>query len=150
MGKEFHEQAVDVELESYHCHNDDPGCMGPFLTTTTARELTPPILARLGLGLTFPQVKSLKFMTMNSGKHDKMLDKEVSYCRVKEGLDVLEVLKVNKDLFLDILQDSRVSISQHVPGKQTSGVVKLTRSKSFPVSGLPCTRYLGFGTLEHK
>ncbi|KAL4298334.1 hypothetical protein GQ457_12G028610 [Hibiscus cannabinus] len=260
MGKEFHEQAVDVELESYHCHNDDPGCMGAIFdyhhwynvkkmfphrgrhggccasprtmsmercrlietrvllhdaadhlqvtqqtrktgSTTnkssnndSTKELTgkekhkqwiPGFSATpqpqqtysthyfehsgFGFGWMIPIIlinkrartlyssstssradtstsKKLEIHDrMNSGKHAKMLDKEV-----KEGLDVLEVLKVNKDLFLDILQDPRVSISQYVPGKQTSGVVKLTRSRSFPVSGLPCTRYLQFGTLEHK
>ena len=38
----------------------------------------------------------------------KKLNKEGSYNQVNEGVDVLEIFKVNKDLFLDILQDPEV------------------------------------------
>lgn len=77
-------------------------------------------------------------------------NKEVSYDhQVKEGVDVLEIFKVNKDLFLDILQDPEVGISQqYFPGNQTSKTVKLVKSGSFP--GSPQTRYLRSSTLEHK
>ncbi|XWS28838.1 hypothetical protein CRYUN_Cryun25bG0106000 [Craigia yunnanensis] len=80
----------------------------------------------------------------------KKLNKEVSDHQVKEGVDVLELFKVNKDLFLDILQDPEVGISQHFPGKQTSKSVKLKKSGSFPVPDSPRTRYLRSSTLEHK
>ncbi|OMO67772.1 hypothetical protein CCACVL1_20333 [Corchorus capsularis] len=76
----------------------------------------------------------------------KKLNKEVSVNQV-EGVDVLEIFKVNKDLFLDILQDPEVGISQHFLGKQTSKTMKLTKSGSFPLSR---TRYLKSSTLEHK
>ncbi|KAE8732395.1 putative Phospholipase C 2 [Hibiscus syriacus] len=61
----------------------------------------------------------------NSGKHANnnrgtrnlkpesiKLNKQVSYNQV-EAVDVLEIFKVNKDLFLDILQDPEVGISHH-------------------------------------
>ncbi|GMI81783.1 TON1 Recruiting Motif 32 [Hibiscus trionum] len=77
------------------------------------------------------------------------LDKQVSYNQV-EAVDVLEIFKVNKDLFLDILQDPEVGISHHFPGKQTSKVVKLTKSGSFPMPDSPRSGYLRSRTLEHK
>ncbi|XVE79582.1 hypothetical protein DITRI_Ditri14bG0070200 [Diplodiscus trichospermus] len=80
----------------------------------------------------------------------KKLNKEVSGNTAKEGVDDLEMFKVNKDLFLDIFQDPEVGISQHFPGKQTLRTVKLTKSGSFPLTGSPRTRYLMSGTLEHK
>ncbi|KAG8495011.1 hypothetical protein CXB51_012678 [Gossypium anomalum] len=99
----------------------------------------------------------------NSEKHDKIgtrtlvnqkpkskkLSKQFSYNQV-EGVDVLEIFKVNNDLFLDILQDPDVGISQHFPGKQTRKAVKLTKSGSFPIPGSPRTGYLRSSTLEHK
>ncbi|EOY33711.1 hypothetical protein SCA6_010387 [Theobroma cacao] len=78
------------------------------------------------------------------------LNKEVSNNQVKESRDVLEIFKVNKDLFLDILQDPEVGISQHFPARQTYKTLKLTKSGSFPVSDSPRTRYLRSSTLEHK
>ncbi|KAL4281703.1 hypothetical protein GQ457_03G044500 [Hibiscus cannabinus] len=77
------------------------------------------------------------------------LNKQVSYNQV-EAVDVLEIFKVNKDLFLDILQDPEVGISQHFPGKQTSKAVKLTKSGSFPMPDSPRSGYLRSKTLEHK
>ncbi|MBA0807287.1 hypothetical protein Gohar_023101 [Gossypium harknessii] len=99
----------------------------------------------------------------NSEKHDKIgartlvnqkpkskkLSEQVSYNQV-EGVDVLEIFKVNNDLFLDILQDPDVGISQHFPGKQTPKAVKLTKSGSFPIPGSPRAGYLRSSTLEHK
>ncbi|KAK6271983.1 PREDICTED: protein TRM32 [Theobroma cacao] len=74
----------------------------------------------------------------------------ISDNQVNEGLDVLEIFKVSKNLFLDILQDTEVGISQQFPGKQTSKTVRLTKSVSFPISGSARTRYLRSRTLEHK
>ncbi|XP_039009739.1 protein TRM32-like [Hibiscus syriacus] len=98
----------------------------------------------------------------NSGKHANnnrgtrnlkpesiKLNKQVSYNQV-EAVDVLEIFKVNKDLFLDILQDPEVRISHHFPGKQTSKAVKLTKSGSFPMLDSPRSGYLRSSTLEHK
>lgn len=80
------------------------------------------------------------------------LNKEVlSNNQVTEGADVLEMFKLNKDLFLDILQDPEVGISQHFSGKQTSKTAKFTKSVSFPMPNSSSrTRYLNSSTLEHK
>ncbi|KAE8728001.1 Detected protein of unknown function [Hibiscus syriacus] len=79
---------------------------------------------------------------MNFSQHAKKLG--------KQGLDDLELFKVNKDLLVDIFQDPGVGVSHHLARKQTSEAVKLMRSGSFPVRGSPCTWYLQFSTLEHK
>ncbi|KAK8483725.1 hypothetical protein V6N11_009115 [Hibiscus sabdariffa] len=81
---------------------------------------------------------------MNSGQHAKKLNREISYSQVKQGLHDLEIFKINKDIFLDVIQDPGGGISQHFLSKKTPKGVKLTRSRSFPVSGSPCTRYLRF------
>ncbi|XVF20056.1 hypothetical protein REPUB_Repub11eG0165300 [Reevesia pubescens] len=88
--------------------------------------------------------------SINQKPVSKKHKKQVSHNQIKEGVDVLEIFKVNKDLFLDILQDPDVGISQHFPGKQTSKTVKLTKSGSFPVPDSSRTRYLRSSTLEHK
>ncbi|XVF68762.1 hypothetical protein PTKIN_Ptkin11bG0027300 [Pterospermum kingtungense] len=80
----------------------------------------------------------------------KKVNKEVSDNQVKEGVDVLEIFKLNKDLFLDILQDPNIGISQHFPGKQTSKTVKFTKSVSFPMPNSSRSRYLWSSTLDHK
>ncbi|XP_039041502.1 uncharacterized protein LOC120180193 isoform X2 [Hibiscus syriacus] len=98
----------------------------------------------------------------NSGKHANnnrgtrnlkatsiKLNKQVPYNQV-EAVDVLEIFKANKDLFLDILQDPEVGISQHFPGKHTSKAVKLTKSGSFSMPDSPRSDYLRSSTLEHK
>ncbi|XP_022755763.1 protein TRM32-like [Durio zibethinus] len=88
---------------------------------------------------------------VNQKPISKKVNKEVSYNQVKEGMDALEIFKINKDLFLDILQDPEVGISQHFPGNRTSKTLKLTKSGSFPVPDSPrTTRYLRSSTLEHK
>ncbi|KAK8596340.1 hypothetical protein V6N12_064836 [Hibiscus sabdariffa] len=87
---------------------------------------------------------------MNSGQHTKKHNREVSYSQVKLGMHDLEIFKINKDLFLDVIQDPEIGISQHFLSKKTSKGVKLTRSRSFLVSGSPCTQYLRFSTLETK
>ncbi|GMI97105.1 TON1 Recruiting Motif 32 [Hibiscus trionum] len=169
MGKEFHEQADDVGLESY-----DHGCMGDIFPHKKNNRglhgrcfgfgfgwMNPIILINKRAHISYSSSASSRADTMrskkyeihdrmNSGQHAKKVSKKVSYSQVKQGRDDLEVFKINKDVFLDILQDPGVGISQHFPRKQTSKAVKLTRSGSFPVSGLPCTRYVRFSTLEHK
>ncbi|KAK8550891.1 hypothetical protein V6N12_039574 [Hibiscus sabdariffa] len=80
----------------------------------------------------------------------KPASKKLNKYNQVEAVDVLGIFKVNKDLFLDILQDPEVGISQHFPGNQTSKAVKLTKSGSFPVPDSPRTGYLRSTTLEHK
>ncbi|GMI92149.1 TON1 Recruiting Motif 32 [Hibiscus trionum] len=92
---------------------------------------------------------SEKHANNKRGTQNQKLNKQVSYNQV-EAVDVLEIFKVNQDLFLDILQDPEVGISQNFPGKQTSKAVKLTKSGSFPMPDSPRTGYIRSTTLEHK
>lgn len=71
--------------------------------------------------------------------------------QVKEYVDVLEIFKVNKELFLNILQDPDIAISKQSPGPLISNrKAKLTKSGSFPVADISQVRYLRPSTLEHK
>ncbi|XP_022731225.1 protein TRM32-like [Durio zibethinus] len=97
----------------------------------------------------FDKGKGTRTLT-NQKPMSKKNNEEVSYNQVKEGMDVLEIFKINQHLFLDILQDPEVGISQHFPGKQTPKTAKLTKSGSFPLPDSPRTGYLRSGTLEHK
>ncbi|XP_039052187.1 protein TRM32-like [Hibiscus syriacus] len=86
---------------------------------------------------------------INEGKNADQQFEQVAYNQV-EAVDVLEIFKVNKDLFLDILQDPELGISQHFPANRASKAVKLTKSGSFPMPHSPRTGYLRSTTLEHK
>ncbi|GAV68936.1 DUF3741 domain-containing protein/DUF4378 domain-containing protein [Cephalotus follicularis] len=81
----------------------------------------------------------------------KQLRREVSLHQVKEYVDIFEIYKVNKDLFLKILQDQDVGFLKDIPLQQTPNTkVKLTKSGSFPVADSSHVRYLKRSTLEHK
>ncbi|KAK0605355.1 hypothetical protein LWI29_025824 [Acer saccharum] len=93
-------------------------------------------------------LESLKNQKQMDAKH---LNREILHQQVKEYVDVLEIFKVNKELFLNILQDPEVCISEQVPGRKTSNMkAKLTKSVSFPVADLSRVRYPRPTTLEHK
>ncbi|KAJ4725818.1 protein TRM32-like [Melia azedarach] len=78
----------------------------------------------------------------------KQLNREIFHHQVKEYADVLEIFKVNKELFLKILQDPDDGVS---PGQQISNrKVRLTKSGSFPVADMSRVRYLRPSTLERK
>lgn len=71
--------------------------------------------------------------------------------QVKEYDDVLEIFKVKKELFLDILQDPDVGISKHFPEKHGSNRIrKLKKSGSFPIADSLYSRSLTPSKLEHK
>ncbi|KAK2643091.1 hypothetical protein Ddye_024854 [Dipteronia dyeriana] len=91
-----------------------------------------------------------KHQVLESSKNQKH-SREILHQQVKEYVDILEIFKVNKELFLNIVQDPDVCISEQFPGRKTSNTkAKLTKSVSFPVSDLSRVRYLRPTTLEHK
>lgn len=92
-------------------------------------------------------INQVKENSMNQ----KRKAKEVSGNQVKEYADVLEMFKVKKELFLDILQDPDVGISKHFPETHASNRIrKLKKSGSFPVADSSYTRSLKPSKLEHK
>lgn len=70
---------------------------------------------------------------------------ELSRENSRSKVDVLEIFKVDKELFLDVLADPGVVISKQVPGQQKlNKKAKLTKSVSFPLVDVKPS------TLEHK
>ncbi|KAF2321922.1 hypothetical protein GH714_004570 [Hevea brasiliensis] len=68
-----------------------------------------------------------------------------------EKVDVLELFKVNKKLFLEILQDPDVQAANNIHVQLNSHkTVRLKKSGSFPLADSPSTRFLRPSTLEHK
>ncbi|GLU02356.1 hypothetical protein SLE2022_196100 [Rubroshorea leprosula] len=86
--------------------------------------------------------------SINQKSKAKKLDGEVSSSQVKKFVDVLEIFRVKKELFFDILQHPDVGISNHFPASNRSR--KLTKSGSFPVFDSFHNRRLKPSTLEHK
>lgn len=83
-------------------------------------------------------------------KSNKMR-KPYSEGRLKEQADVLEMLKVKKDLFLEILKNADNGIkkfSRTLPALNAKS--RLTKSGSFPVGNLSHSRNLGSSKLKHK
>lgn len=91
-------------------------------------------------------VKSEKVMETSKSLNQIDVDHQV-----KEYGDVLEIFKVNKELFLNILQDPDVAITKQFHSPLISNrKAKLTKSGSFPVANISQARYLRPSTLEHK
>ncbi|KAH7550044.1 hypothetical protein JRO89_XS13G0125100 [Xanthoceras sorbifolium] len=108
--------------------------------------------ASLGQNQVFRKHKVLESSKNQKPMDAKHLTREILPHQVKEYVDILEIFKVNKELFLNILQDQEVCISEQVPGQQTSNTkAKLTKSVSFPVADMSRIRYLRpTTTLENK
>ncbi|KAG8644463.1 hypothetical protein MANES_11G128400v8 [Manihot esculenta] len=81
----------------------------------------------------------------------KQLVRGISSRQFMEGVDVLELFKVNKKLFLEILQDPEAQAAKdfHVQLKSHKKV-RLKKSVSFPLADSQSTRFLRPSTLEHK
>lgn len=74
------------------------------------------------------------------------LNKDISCHQLKDCVDVLELLNINKKLFVKILQGSEVGIASHFHSPQ----IKLTKSVSFPTADLARFRNFKPSKLEHK
>ncbi|WCJ41229.1 hypothetical protein M5689_022111 [Euphorbia peplus] len=81
-----------------------------------------------------------------------MLSREISRRRIMECMDVLEVFKINKKMFLEILQDpTDVKAAKDFHVQLTSNTkARLKKSGSFPLPRSPDNRHLRPSTLEHK
>ncbi|XP_021648023.2 uncharacterized protein LOC110640819 isoform X2 [Hevea brasiliensis] len=81
----------------------------------------------------------------------KQLFRGISSAGFMEYVDVLELFKVNKKLFLEILQDPDVQAANNIHVQLNSHkTVRLKKSGSFPLADSPSTRFLRPSTLEHK
>ncbi|KAA8549265.1 hypothetical protein F0562_000949 [Nyssa sinensis] len=81
----------------------------------------------------------------------KQFSGNVSHYPFKEYEDILEIFKVNKELFLKILQNADDGIENCFHSLQASNMqARLTKSGSFPVAGLSCSRNLRPSKLKHK
>ncbi|XP_065866449.1 uncharacterized protein [Euphorbia lathyris] len=79
------------------------------------------------------------------------LSREISHRRIMECMDVLEVFKINKKMFLEILQDPDVKATNNFHVQLTSNTkARLKKSGSFPLARSPDNRHLKPSTLEHK
>lgn len=79
------------------------------------------------------------------------LNRDISGHQLKECVDVLELLRINKELFVKILQDPDVGIANRFHSLQTSNSqIKLTKSGSFPTADLARRRNFKPSKLEHK
>lgn len=85
----------------------------------------------------------------NQKQMDKKLNGKLSNDKVKEYVDIQEIFKVKKDIFMKILQDPDVGITKQFPGT-LNRKLKLTKSGSFPANDSSGVRYLRPTTLEHK
>ncbi|XP_021688868.2 uncharacterized protein LOC110670881 isoform X2 [Hevea brasiliensis] len=81
----------------------------------------------------------------------KQLDRGISSHQFMECVDVLELFKVNKKLFLEILQDPDVQAAKNFHVQLNSNKkVGLKKSVSFPLADSPSTKFLRPSTIEHK
>ncbi|KAM5583669.1 protein TRM32 [Rosa sericea] len=78
------------------------------------------------------------------------LKKDISHDQFYDHVDLLELIKANKDFFLKFLQDPDVNRNQF-PGLHKSNTkVRLTKSSSFPVADSSRARSVMPSTLKHK
>jgi hypothetical protein len=80
--------------------------------------------------------------------HAKRLNRDISCPQFKESVDVLEILKLNEKLLVEILKDQDIQ-NTHVqlPSKAK---VRLRRSGSFPAADCSHIRFVRPSTIEHK
>ncbi|XP_062016277.1 protein TRM32 isoform X2 [Rosa rugosa] len=78
------------------------------------------------------------------------LKKDISHDQFYDHVDLLELIKANKEFFLKFLQDPDVNRNQF-PGLHKSNTkVRLTKSSSFPVADSSRARSVIPSTLKHK
>ncbi|CAK7331554.1 unnamed protein product [Dovyalis caffra] len=83
--------------------------------------------------------------TLSRAKH---LNREISCPQFMESVDVLEILKVNQKLLVEILKDPDAQ-NTHVQ-KTSNAKVRLRRSGSFPAADCSHIRFVRPSTIEHK
>ncbi|KAL6195592.1 hypothetical protein ACLB2K_031210 [Fragaria x ananassa] len=82
---------------------------------------------------------------------NNQLKKDISHDQFYDHVDLLELLKANKEFFLKFLQDPDINENQF-PGlnKSNTKVIRLTKSSSFPVADSSRARSVKPSTLKHK
>jgi hypothetical protein len=75
---------------------------------------------------------------------------DVSNNQFQESVDVREVLKVNKEYFLDILQEPNIGTKHFHSLQNSNPKARLTKSVSYPVPNSPPSKNIRPRTVKHK